>query len=127
MAYREPRALMLPVGAIAYARHHRNDIVGQVVVIRVLYGRFFGGWRCIRGLRYRSPTAKSRRDSASGVTSFGRPFQRRHYRARCGGFITDEDAMTCEACEAETQARHIARGKQSATPGIHHPHLPASA
>ena len=30
-------------------------------------------------------------------------------------------AMTCEACEAETQARLIARGKRSATPGIHHP------
>ena len=29
--------------------------------------------------------------------------------------------MTCEACEAETQMRLIARGKQSATPGIHHP------
>ena len=42
MGYREPRALMLPVEAIAYARHHRNDIVGQVVVIRVLCGRFFG-------------------------------------------------------------------------------------
>ena len=36
------------------------------------------------------------------------------------------DAMTCEACEAETQARLIARGKRSATLGIHHPHLPAS-
>ena len=31
------------------------------------------------------------------------------------------DAKTCEACEAETQARLIARGKRSATPGIHHP------
>ena len=30
-------------------------------------------------------------------------------------------AMTCEACEAETQARLIARGKRSATPGIRHP------
>ena len=30
-------------------------------------------------------------------------------------------AMTCEACEAETQARLIARGKRSATPGCHHP------
>ena len=99
----------------------RGGVVGQVVVIRVLCGRYFWGWRCIRGLRYRSPTAKSRRHPASGVTSFGRPFQRRHYRARCGGFITDVDAMTCEACEAETQARHIARGKRSATPGCHHP------
>ena len=35
--------------------------------------------------------------------------------------------MTCEACEAETQARHIARGKRSATPGFRHPHHPASA
>ena len=34
--------------------------------------------------------------------------------------------MACEACEAETQARHLARGKRSATPGIRHPHLPAS-
>ena len=32
------------------------------------------------------------------------------------------DAMTCEACEAETQARLIARGKRSATPGCRHPH-----
>ena len=38
--------------------------------------------------------------------------------------VADVDAMTCEACEAETQARHIARGKRSATPGIHHPHQP---
>ena len=30
-------------------------------------------------------------------------------------------AMTCEACEAETQTRLIARGKRSATPGIRHP------
>ncbi len=29
------------------------------------------------------------------------------------------DAMTCETCEAETQARHIARGKRSATPNVH--------
>ena len=36
-------------------------------------------------------------------------------------FIAFVDAMTCEACEAETQARHIARGKRSATPGCHHP------
>ena len=88
-------------------------------IIRVLYGRYFGGGHCIRGLRYRSPTAKSRRHPASGVTSFGRPFQRRHYRGRFGGIIMDDiigfvaatllwrvDAMTCEACEAETQARH---------------------
>ena len=40
----------------------------------------------------------------------------RHYRGCC--------AMTCEACEAETQARHIARGKRSTTPGYHHPHQP---
>ena len=38
----------------------------------------------------------------------------------------DVVAMTCEACDAETQARHIARGKRSATPGIRHPHPPAS-
>ena len=44
----------------------------------------------------------------------------RHYRGRCGGIIMVV-AMTCEACEAETQARLIARGKRSATPGIHHP------
>ena len=37
------------------------------------------------------------------------------------GIIAVVDAMTCEACEAETQARHIARGKRSATPGYHHP------
>ena len=37
------------------------------------------------------------------------------------GFIMVVDAMTCEACEAETQARLIARGKRSATPGIRHP------
>ena len=88
----------------------------NVVVIRVLCGRYFGEWRCIRGLRYRSPTAKSRRHSASGVTSFGRPFRQKHYVVVV--------AMTCEACEAETQARFIARGKRSATPGIHHPHQP---
>ena len=92
--------------------------MGRVVVIRVLYGRYFGGGHCIRGLRYRSPTAKSRRHSASGVTSFGRPF--RHD-------IIMVNAMTCEACEAETQARHIAQGKRSATPGVSIiPHLPAS-
>ena len=43
-----------------------------------------------------------------------------------GGVVGKVDAMTCEACEAETQARLIARGKRSATPGCHHPHLPAS-
>ena len=37
------------------------------------------------------------------------------------GIIMVVDGMTCEACEAETQARHIARGKRSATPGCHHP------
>ena len=37
------------------------------------------------------------------------------------GFIMVMDAMTCEACEAETQARLVARGKRSATPGYHHP------
>lgn len=43
MGYREPRGNDVAVGAIAYARHHRNDIVWQVVKIRVLCGRFFGG------------------------------------------------------------------------------------
>ena len=33
-------------------------------------------------------------------------------------------AMACEACEAETQARLIARGKRSATPGCRHTHQP---
>ena len=37
------------------------------------------------------------------------------------GIIMVVDGMTCEACEAETQARHIARGKRSATPGCYHP------
>ena len=96
------------------------NIVGQVDVIRVLCGRNFGGGHCVRGLRYRSPTAKSRRHPAFGVTSFGRPFRRWHYRVRLGDIITVV-AMTCEACEAEPQARRIARGKRSATPGCHHP------
>ena len=76
------------------------NIVGQVDVIRVLCGRNFGGGHCVRGLRYRSPTAKSRRHPAFGVTSFGRPFRRWHYRVRLGDIITVV-AMTCEACEAE--------------------------
>ena len=43
MGYREPRGNGVAAGAIAYARHHRKDIVWQVVVIRVLCGRYFGG------------------------------------------------------------------------------------
>ena len=46
-----------------------------------------------------------------------RPYRRNAFR----GVVGQVDAMTCEACEAETQARLIARGKRSATPGIRHP------
>ena len=46
-----------------------------------------------------------------------RPYRRNAFR----GVVGQVDAMTCEACEAETQARLIARGKRSATPGCHHP------
>ena len=42
------------------------------------------------------------------------------------GIYAAVDAMACEACEAETQARHVARGKRSATPGIRHPTISAS-
>ena len=71
----------------------------RVVVIRVLCGRFFGGWRCVRGLRYRSPTAKSRRHPASGVTSFGRPFRRR-FRELVRAYGTE-----CKLSESATAPR----------------------
>ena len=71
----------------------RGWVVGRVVVIRVLYGRYFGGVTLCPWVRYRSPTAISRRHSASGVTSFGRPFQQWHYHVRFDGIITVDAAV----------------------------------
>ena len=72
------------------------------------------GWRCVRGLRYRSPTAKSRRHPASGVASFGRLSV--VYRIRPIGWRGHAKHVM-----PRRKSRHLARGKRSATPGIHHP------
>ena len=88
-------------------------IVARVVVIRVLYGRFFVGYIVSVGYAIAHP-----RLNPVGILP---PGSRPSDVHSDDGFIMVVDAMTCEACEAETQARHIARGKRSATPGYRHP------
>ena len=102
------------------------------IVIRVLCGRYFRG--CIVSVGY---VVAHPRLNPVGILPPGsrpsdvhsddgyrepvgayviRPYRHNGFR----GVVGQVDAMTCEACEAETQARLIARGKQSATPGCHH-------
>ena len=90
-----------------------------MVVIRVLYGRFLGGGVVSVGYAIAHP-----RLNPVGILPPGsRPSDVHSDTAmvvvdvdamtvlvRCGGIGVYVDAMTCEACEAETQARHIARG-----------------
>ena len=87
---------------------------GGCRVIRVLCGRYFGGGIVSVGYAIAHP-----RLNPVGILP---PGSRPSDVHSDDGFIMVMDAMTCEACEAETQARHIARGKRSATPGYrHHP------
>ena len=97
---------------------HRGGVLGCVDVIRVLCGRIFGGDIVSVGYAIAHP-----RLNPVGILPPGSRPSDVHFD---DGFIMVVDAMTCEACEAETQARHLARGKRSTTPGCHHPHILAS-
>ena len=98
----------------------RPSSVRRVDVIRVLYGRYFGGDIVSVGYAIAHP-----RLNPVGILPPGSRPSDVHFH---DGIIAVNvkalsrlAAMTCEACEAETQARLIARGKRSVTPGCHHP------
>ena len=96
-------------------------VVWRVFIIRVLCGRWF---RVGDVVSVGYAIAHPRLNPVGILPPGSRPSD---VHSDTATVVVDVDAMTCEACEAETQARHIARGKRSATPGIHHPHHPASA
>ena len=81
--------------------------------IRILCGCIFNGER-FPWVTLRSPTAKSHRHSASGVASFGRLSVA--YCIRPIGWRGHAKHVM-----PRRKSRHLARGKRSATPGIHHP------
>ena len=88
-----------------------------MVIIRVLYGRLFRGGDVV-SVGY--AVAHPRLNPVGILPPRSRPSDVHFNVVIYAAVVT----MTCEACEAETQARHVARGKRSATPGIRHPHQP---
>ena len=111
MGYREPRALMLPVEAYCIRpASSRGGVVGQVVIIRVLYERFFGGDIVSVGYAIAHPRLNpvgilppgslpsdvhSHDNIIVVVLSVLSCSWMRHYRGRCGDIITvDVAALT---------------------------------